>query len=479
MPSIRYNSPRIGLASIGSYLSHNVWRLAGSVDKYPLKGVSKLGKLKSRKVINNARLSVVALVVGLVLVACAGSAVPWKTGELEPDPTSLKARSFPVADITIAEDNPEGETPLQLDGLDADTIIAAQEQVLSGIYDRVVPSVVQIRTVSKVGQRESTPRFPEIPGFPFEQPPDLPGNPDESFEYRGGSGFVWDNQGRIVTNHHVIDGADRVTVVFNNHTELKAEILGSDPDSDLAVLQVEVNKTTMHPVGLGNSDGIQIGQMAAAIGNPFGQEFTITSGIISALGRTIRSGNSQFSIPHVIQTDAPINPGNSGGPLLDRHGQVIGVNTQIVSRSGASSGIGFAVPINAAKRVVPALIQEGRYEYAWLGISGTTLSPDAAELMNLPRETRGALVLEVNEEGPAQKGGLRGSERMVTQQGFDYRLGGDIIVAVNDTPIEGIDELIAYLIEDTRPGDEIAIEVIRGGENRETVTVTLGKRPNL
>jgi S1-C subfamily serine protease len=128
---------------------------------------------------------------------------------------------------------------------------------------------------------------------------------------------------------------------------------------------------------------------------------------------------------------------------------------------------------------VPALIQEGRYEYAWLGISGTTLSPDAAELMNLPRETRGALVIEVNEEGPAQKGGLRGSERMITQQGFDYRLGGDIIVAVNNTPIEGIDELIAYLIEDTRPGDEIAIEVIRGGENRETVTVTLGKRPNL
>jgi S1-C subfamily serine protease len=438
-----------------------------------------VGKLKFGKVISNTHLSIVALVVGLLLVACAGSAVPRETGGLEADPASPKARSFPVADISTVEANPEGETPLQLDEPDADVIVAAQEQVLSGIYDRVVPSVVQIRATSRVGQGESMPHLPEIPGFPFEQPPDSPGNPDEFFEHSSGSGFVWDNQGRIVTNHHVIDGADRVTVVFNNRTELEAEILGSDPDSDLAVLQVEVNETTIRPVELGNSDGVQVGQMAVAIGNPFGQEFTITSGIISALGRTIRSGNSQFSIPHVIQTDAPINPGDSGGPLLDRQGQVIGVNTQIVSRSGASSGIGFAVPINTAKRVVPALIQEGHYEYAWLGISGTTLSPDAAELMNLPRETRGALVIEVNEEGPAQKGGLIGSERMVTQQGFDYRLGGDIIVAVNDTPIEGIDELIAYLIENTRPGDEIVIEVIRGGGNREAVTVTLGQRPNL
>jgi serine protease Do len=438
-----------------------------------------LGKLKSGKVISNARLSVVALIVGLVLVACAGSAAPRKTGGLEVAPASPEARSFPVSQVTSVEDKAEGEAPLQLDELDADAIVAAQEQVLSSIYNSVVPSVVQIRAINRIGQGKAMPQFPDIPGFPFEPPPDAPGNPDESFQHSGGSGFVWDNQGHIVTNHHVIDGADRVTVVFNNHAELEAEILGSDPDSDLAVLQVEVNETTMHPVRLGNSDDVQVGQMAAAIGNPFGQEFTITSGIISALGRTIRSGNSQFSIPHVIQTDAPINPGNSGGPLLDRHGQVIGVNTQIISRSGASSGIGFAVPINTAKRVVPALIQEGHYEYAWLGISGTTLSPDAAELMNLPRETRGALVIEVAEEGPAHESGLRGSDRMVTQQGFEYPLGGDIIVAVNGTPINGIDELIAYLIEDTRPGDEIAIEVIREGGSRETVTVTLGERPSL
>jgi S1-C subfamily serine protease len=433
---------------------------------------------KLRKVARNTRLSIVALVLGLAVVACTGAAVPEKPSEPEAGPASPGARLFPVADTTIIGANPEGRAPLQLDELNPEAIVAAQEQVISGIYNRVVPSVVQIRAIHRVGQQQVLPRLPDIPGSPFEQPPDSPPDPDEFFEHSGGSGFVWDNRGRIITNHHVIDGADRVTVVFSDHTELEAEILGSDPDSDLAVLQVEANETTTRPVELGNSDAVQVGQMAAAIGNPFGQEFTITSGIISALGRTIRSGNSRFSIPHVLQTDAPINPGNSGGPLLDRHGRVIGVNTQIISRSGASSGIGFAVPINTAKRVVPALIQEGHYDYAWLGISGTTLSPDAAELMNLPRDTRGTLVIEVTEEGPADKAGLEGSDRTVTQQGIDYRLGGDIIVAVNETPIEEIDELIAYLIEDTRPGDETVMEVIRDG-NRESVTVTLGERPSV
>lgn len=432
---------------------------------------------KPWEVLSDIRLSVVAVVLGLTLAACTGIAVPNQTSGPEAVPASPEARRFPVADTTVRGANPEGEAPLQLGGLNPEAIVAAQEQVLTGIYNRVVPSVVQIRATYRVGQQQGLPNFPNIPGFPFDQPQDSPQDPHDLFQHSSGSGFVWDDQGHIVTNHHVIDGAERVTVVFSDHTELEAEILGSDPDSDLAVLQVEVNETTTRPVELGDSDAVQVGQMAVAIGNPFGQEFTITSGIISALGRTIRSGNSQFSIPHVIQTDAPINPGNSGGPLLDHHGQVIGVNTQIISRSGASSGIGFAVPINTAKRVVPVLIQEGHYDYAWLGISGTTLSPDAAELMNLPRDTRGTLVIDVTEDGPASKAGLQGSDRTVTQQGIDYRLGGDIIVAVNETPIEEIDELIAYLIEDTRPGDEVVMEVIRDGE-RETVTVTLGERPS-
>jgi 2-alkenal reductase len=219
-----------------------------------------------------------------------------------------------------------------------------------------------------------------------------------------------------------------------------------------------------------------VGQLAVAIGNPFGQEFTITSGIISAVGRTIRSGNSQFSIPQVIQTDAPINPGNSGGPLLDRHGRVVGVNTQIISRNGASSGIGFAVPIDTAKRVIPVLIEDGKYEYAWLGISGTTVTPAAAELMDLPRDTKGALVIDLSQGGPADQADLQGSDTTLSQDGIDYRVGGDIITAANGHPIQDMDELIAYLIENTRPGDQVEVEVIREGAGQ-TLTITLGQRP--
>jgi S1-C subfamily serine protease len=260
---------------------------------------------------------------------------------------------------------------------------------------------------------------------------------------------------------------------------LEAKVLGSDPDSDLAVLQVDVSGLNLQPVALGDSSAVRVGQLAVAIGNPFGQEFTITSGIISAVGRTIRSGNSQFSIPHVIQTDAPINPGNSGGPLLDRRGQVIGVNTQIISQSGANTGIGFAVPIDTAKQVIPVLIETGSYDYAWLGISGTTLSPDIAELMNLPRDTKGALVIDVAEGGPAAQGHVQGSDTTRSVEGIDYRLGGDIIVGINGNPIDDMDQLISYLIENTRPSDVVEIEVLREGGTHETLSVTLGERPGI
>jgi S1-C subfamily serine protease len=417
-------------------------------------------------------------ILSLSLVACSSAAAPGDPVSPETNNNS-EARAISVAENSSGA-GPGVDAPLQIDALDADTIVAAQEQVLTGIYDRVVPSVVQIRSVHRVDQQRNLPRVPEIPGFPFEfdPSPNNPQGPEDFFQRSGGSGFVWDDQGRIVTNHHVIEGADRVTVIFADRTELPAEILGSDPDSDLAVLQVELNDVSQRPVELGDSASVRVGQLAAAIGNPFGQEFTITSGIISAVGRTIRSGNSQFSIPQVIQTDAPINPGNSGGPLLDRHGQVIGVNTQIISRSGASSGIGFAVPIDTAKRVVPVLIEEGKYEYAWLGISGTTLTPDAAELMELPGDMKGALVIDLSQGGPADQADLQGSDTTLNRDGIDYRLGGDIITAANGEPIRDMDELITYLIENTRPGDQIEVEVIRAGE-RQTLTVTLGKRPGV
>jgi len=269
---------------------------------------------------------------------------------------------------------------------------------------------------------------------------------------------------------------DRVTVMFHDGGEYDAELLGSDPDSDLAVLAVNYDGDVPSAIAIGNSGDVAVGQIAIAIGSPFGQDFSITSGIVSAVGRTIKSGNSPFSIPKVLQTDAPINPGNSGGPLLNRLGEVIGVNTQIISNTGASSGIGFAVPVDAAKRVIPELIANGRYDYSWLGISGTSLTPDILKLMGLEEKRNGALVVEIIPDGPAEQGGLLPSDTVVTVEGLDYRLGGDIIVGVDGTSIADMDQLISYLIENTKAGDSVDIEVIRDGSHQ-TVTVVLGERP--
>ena len=431
---------------------------------------------RMRSVLSRGPLGLVgALALGLVLVSCSGSAA---TGQVEPA-GALGEESAPVA-INVAETSvsdapPQIVSQAQLQPLDADAIVAAQEEVLTGIYDRLVPSVVEVRTVRKIGEVLEMPNSPDIPGSPFDRFPD---SPEDRFRRGGGSGFIWDQEGRIVTNHHVVDGADKIIVTLFDKSEVEAEVLGTDPDSDLAVLQIEVPEGfSLKPVQLGDSDSVRVGQIAAAIGNPFGQEFTITSGIISAVGRTIRSGNSQFSIPEVVQTDAPINPGNSGGPLLDRRGHVIGVTTQIISQSGANSGIGFAVPVDIAKRVVPVLIEEGSYDYAWLGISGTTLQPDIAERMGLPRDTRGTLVIEVTQEGPADAAGLRGSGETASVDGVDFPMGGDIIVGIDGTPIDEMDDLIAHLVSENQPGDEVVMEIIREGA-REEITVTLGERPN-
>lgn len=205
----------------------------------------------------------------------------------------------------------------------------------------------------------------------------------------------------------------------------------------------------------------------------------MTSGIISAVGRTIRSGNSPFSIPEVIQTDAPINPGNSGGPLLNREGAVIGINTMILSRSGANAGIGFAVPINIAKQVVPILILGESYEYAWLGITGLTLTADVADFMKLPLDTKGALVVDVSHESPANDAGLQGSDKILKVEGTEYQLGGDVIIAINDQPVENMNDLITYLVEETSPGALVTLEVIRPSGEQESVEVVLGVRPGI
>ena len=427
----------------------------------------------------------IALVAIVALTACT-SALSSDNNDSGPIVTSGSGGGQGgAAQVDVDSAGTEPGPPAEAQGksvevLSADAIVAAQEEVINRIYETALPSVVQIRVTHKIGEESSFPGAPGAPGrpFDFDRFRDMPGVPDEFFRRGRGTGFVWDEEGRIVTNHHVIDGASRITVIFSDPSEMDATLLGSDPDSDLAVLQIDVSDAPTQPVPLADSDAVKVGQMAAAIGNPFGQEFTITTGIISAVGRTIRSGNGAFSVPKVIQTDAPNNPRNSGGPLLDRKGRVGGVNTQIISRSGSSAGVGFAVPINAAKRVIPVLINEVSYEHAWMGISGSTLSPDVAGLMDLPEDTRGILVIAASEDGPPGQADLRGSDRTVESEGIDYPVGGDVIVSINDFPTNEMDELISYLIDKTRPGDEVTLDVVRDGE-RQSINVTLDTRPIL
>ena len=254
-------------------------------------------------------------------------------------------------------------------------------------------------------------------------------------------------------------------------------LASANPIPDLAVIKVDLPNKQLVPVKLGDSNNVKVGQLAVAIGNPFGQEFTTTSGIVSAIGRTIRSGNTPFSVPKVIQTDAPINPGNSGGPLLDRRGRVIGINTQIISRSGSSSGIGFAVPINTAKQVIPSLIEDGDFSYAWLGISGATIRPEVAELMDVPIDTKGAQVIQLADDGPASRAGLQGSDQNQQTDDGIIPFGGDIITAIDGNPINSMDDLISYLIESTRPGDKVTADVIRDGGESAQIQITLESRP--
>jgi S1-C subfamily serine protease len=411
----------------------------------------------------------------------AGSVAPIQTllAVEATEPTSIADSNEPAKPALrpqqAAPDN-SGSAQVQQVQLDADAIVAAFEEVIGRVHDDVLPSVVQIRVTQKITADSEPPDF----GFPspFENSPlPSPAEPDFFFREGEGSGFVWSDEGYIVTNQHVVANADTVSIKFANGTEVEGVVVGEDPDSDLAVLKVDLPKDMLPPVALGDSNDVRVGQVAVAIGNPFGQEFTTTTGIVSAIGRTIRSGNTRFSVPKVIQTDAPINPGNSGGPLLNRKGQVIGINTQILSRTGASTGIGFAVPVNTAKQVIPVLIEDGKFIYAWLGISGADLRKEVAEAMDINPDVRGAQVIDLAPGGPAEKGGLRGSDRTQEVDRGLIPAGGDVIVSINDIAIADMDDLIIYLIENARPGDTIILNVVRDGGERSKIEVILGSRP--
>lgn len=295
-----------------------------------------------------------------------------------------------------------------------------------------------------------------------------------------GSGFVYDTEGHIVTNYHVVENAQQLLVTLADGQTYEAQIVGTDPINDLAVISVDGAKSLPEPLVVGDSDSLQVGQFVLAIGNPFGLEQTLTTGVVSALGRVIQSPEDNRFIGEAIQTDAAINPGNSGGPLLDLSGQVIGVNSQIISPSGASSGIGFAVSASTVRRVVPQLISNGKYSHPWLGVqllSLTTANVNALKEagVGVPVDS-GVLVLEAVAGGPADKAGIRGGSREVRIGNYQVPVDGDIIVAINGQALASSQDLTVYLETETTVGDTVELSIVRNGEEQ-VVQVVLGEQP--
>jgi S1-C subfamily serine protease len=294
-----------------------------------------------------------------------------------------------------------------------------------------------------------------------------------------GSGFVYDTQGHIVTNYHVVENAEQLMVTLADGETYEAEIVGSDATNDLAVIRLVDDAGLPAPLALGDSDSLQVGQFVLAIGNPFGLEQTLTTGVVSALGRVIQSPQDNRFIGEAIQTDAAINPGNSGGPLLDLSGRVIGVNSQIISASGTSSGVGFAVSASTVERVVPELISSGEYRHPWLGVSLLSLtSANVTALreagVSVPVDA-GALVLEVVAGAPAEKAGLVGGSRAVSVGGYQVMVGGDIITAINGQKLSDSQDLTVYLETETVVGETVEVSIVRDGQPQ-SVQVVLGER---
>ena len=392
----------------------------------------------------NVRKSLILVVLPLTLavLACTCNRQEFL---FVPTPTAWLPPRAPEVSIATPTPLPEGVA----------AEIDAEDALLVNLYQRANPAVVYIEVLAKEGQVLAP--------------------------LGSGSGFVVDTEGHIVTNNHVVEQADALKVVFSDGNVANAQVVGRDPYSDLAVIKVNVQSARLVPLALGDSSTLQVGQRVIAIGNPFGLEGTMTVGIVSALGRTLPTqvleSSGHFSNPEIIQTDAAINPGNSGGPLLDIHGRVIGVNTAIRSTTGVYSGIGFAVPVNTVKRIVPHLIEKGTYHYPYLGITADVRFTlvELAEPLGLP-VTQGVLVQEVTPGTAAARAGLRGGDREVEVMGIPVKAGGDIIVAIDEYKLRDFDDLIAYLVRETEVGQKVALTVLREGEELE-IPVTLGERP--
>ena len=359
---------------------------------------------------------------------------------------------IPASNPPLATDNVilPSATPIPLKASFPD-VVTDEDATLIDLYVKVNPAVVSIITYA--GQEDS--------GLPSGQ----------------GSGFLIDDKGNIVTNAHVVHGAEEIDVIFSDESVRSAELVGEDFHSDLAVVHVESMPSEIVPLPLGEMEEIAVGQTVLAIGNPFGLGGSLTRGIVSALGRTIPA-LTPFSIPQAIQTDAAINPGNSGGPLLNLEGEVIGVNAQIETNGTTRSnlGVGFAIPVSILERVIPELIENGEFEWAWLGVRGGSVTPAIVEAMNLNIED-GAYIAAVDPDGPSSKAGVLGADETINNENRQVEIGGDIITAIDDTPVNSFGDLLIYISLNTSPGQEVKLTILRDGETKE-ITLNMGKRPN-
>ncbi len=359
---------------------------------------------------------------------------------------------------------------LPAQSLQVEASLLQDQEALAQLYEQTAPSVVNIQVTSRVSVGSRGFQFP-FPGLPEDELPQQRGE---------GSGFIYDNEGHIVTNNHVVEGADEVVVSFNNGQWAEGEVVATDPQSDLAVVKVTPpTGFDWRPLPLATPETLKVGHTVIAMGNPFGLENTMTTGIVSALGRGMpvgQLGDSRYTLPDVIQTDAAINPGNSGGPLLNLAGEVVGVNFAIESATRSNSGVGFTIPVSILSRVVPALISEGKFDYPFLGLSGISIGPEVAAALDLTNQTLGIYVSSVVPGGPSEQGGVQGAEDAASAGNNSIQSGGDIVIAIDGNRVTRFEELVSYLVTKASPGQTVTLTVVRGGQEVD-LEVTLGVRP--
>jgi len=387
---------------------------------------------------------VLSVLIVLVLIASASAL-------LHPLPSNVAAQTGTATATPTASVTQTASGSLLTDG----TVIEQVQSIYRGIYDTVNPSVVNIQVLG-------TYNYGFYVGAVSSQ----------------GSGFVWDTQGHIVTNNHVVENAYNITVTFSDGTTTTAEVVGTDVQSDLAVIKVDPTGLTLHPVSLGNSQIVKVGDLVIAIGNPYGLAGSMTQGIVSALSRslTVDSSNpfssSTYTIPDIIQTDAAVNPGNSGGVLVNTSGEVIGVTSAIQSTTNANAGIAFAIPSHIVERIVPVLIKDGRYQHPSLGLSGITLTANYATEMGLDANTHGVLITRITPGGAADQAGLKETTQQYTRYNRGVIIFGDVITAIDGNPVRTYEDLISYIFNKTEVGQRVELTILRDGKEM-SVTATL------